>query len=79
MGEPLEFAPTSSAVVERLFLEACREIPQRFIGALRSRKRQRYVIALNHYRLDTVRFEFSCGRSFSLGGIIRVYLLIILL
>ncbi len=63
IGEPLEFAPTSAEMIERLFLKACREVPQRFIGALRPHTRQRYVIDLSHHRLGTVRFEFSCGRE----------------
>lgn len=63
LGEPFELPPLSAESIENLFLRACQEIPQRFIGALRPHVRPRYVIELSHHRLGAVCFEFSCGRQ----------------
>lgn len=61
-GEPFELDPPTDIAVERLFVKACQEIPQRFIGALRPPVRRHYVIELSHHRMGTARFEFSCGK-----------------
>lgn len=63
LGEPFELDPPSVESIEGMFLRACREIPQRFIGALRPYVRPRYIIELSHYRLGTAHFEFSCGKQ----------------
>lgn len=62
-GEPFRLDPPTGTKIEELFVKACREVPQRFIGALRPDVRRDYVLELRHHQLGTARFEFSCGRA----------------
>jgi len=62
VGEPLLFPAPSSQKIDELFLNACREIPQRFLGVIRPKFRDQYTIELRHHRLGHTRFEFRCGR-----------------
>ncbi len=70
-GEPLEIAPISKEKIKEIFEQACREAPSRFIGAIRPRYRQKYVLELKHYELGTARFEYYCGRGLSDKGTVR--------
>ncbi len=63
VGEPLDLSPPSEEMIEDLFLQACRDMPQRFIASLRPGIREHYIIDLTHHRLGTARFTFNCGRQ----------------
>jgi len=71
-GEPFKLDPVSDKLIENIFLKACHETPQWFIGALRPGIRQNYIIELVHHSLGTARFEFKCGRERTFGKL-RVY------
>lgn len=63
VGEPLEKLPLRDEEVDRMFVTACQQAPQRYIGALRSGFRDIYVLVFRHYRLGTARFEYRCRRA----------------
>lgn len=63
VGEPLEKLPLRDEELDRVFVTACQEAPQRYIGALRSGFRNNYVLVFRHYRLGTARFEYRCSRA----------------
>ena len=62
-GEPFRVEHPTDITIEELFVKACQEVPQRFIGALRPDVRRNYVLELTHHQLGTARFEFSCGKT----------------
>jgi hypothetical protein len=60
VGEPVEFTAPSTETIEKIFEQACEDIPGRFIGAIRPGTRERYTIELSHYARGTVTYHFRC-------------------
>ena len=67
-GEHFQIEPTDVSSVEKIFLDACVELPARLMGVIRPGVRDQYTISLNHFRFGSVRLEWHARRPRRAGG-----------
>ena len=67
-GEPFLLEPTDAASVEKIFGDACIELPERLMGVIRPGIRDRYSISLEHFKLGSVEFHWRAKRPRRVGG-----------
>ena len=59
-GEAAVLMAIGNAEVERWFMDACRTIPDSFLGIVSPDGVRRYEIILRHWRLGEARYHFGC-------------------
>ena len=62
-GEPFEREPTDEEYTDRLFREACHELPTRLMGVVFPGVRDHFTLILNHHRLGRVELKWRAKRS----------------
>ena len=67
-GEPFELGPTDNALVERLFRDACKQLPGRLLGIVRPDIRDQYTLSLNHYKLGSIELRWRAKRGREING-----------
>ena len=67
-GEHFQLEPTDVSSVEKIFIDACRELPERLMGAIRPGVRDQYAISLEHFRLGSVELDWHARRPRRAGG-----------
>ena len=67
-GEHFLLEPTDASSVEKIFVDACSELPERLMGVIRPGVREQYAISLKHFKLGSVVLEWSAKRPRRLGG-----------
>ena len=70
-GEPLELNPVTDALIDRLFKEACEQLPSRLMGIVRPRAhslRNTYSLTLSHHQLGSVEMYWEAKRGLVKGN-----------
>lgn len=67
-GEPLEIDPTDDDLVEKLFWNACAELPGKLMGAVRPGIQDQYTLSLNHHSLGSVEIHWRAKRPWHVNG-----------
>ena len=67
-GEPFELEPTDDALVERLFRDACKQLPGRLLGIVRPYIRDQYTLILNHHKLGSIELQWQAKRGREING-----------
>ena len=62
-GEKISWQVPTPVEIEKLFQNACSNIPEQFIGIVSPERVTSYRIELKHWRLGNARFNFSCTRG----------------
>ena len=62
-GEPFELMPTEDAFLERLFQDACEQLPRRLLGIVRPGIRDQYTLSLSHHALGSAEFHWRAKRG----------------
>ena len=63
MGDTVEREPAGPDLVERLFLDACRQLPNRLMGVVSPKIRDHYSLTISHYALGRVKISWRAKRS----------------
>lgn len=67
-GEPFELEPTDDALVERLFRDACKQLPGRLLGIVRPYIRDQYTLSLNHHKIGSIELRWQAKRGREING-----------
>ena len=67
-GEPFELLSTEDAFLERLFRDACEQLPTRLMGIVRPGIRDQYTLSLSHHVLGSAEFHWRAKRGKNLKG-----------
>ena len=62
-GEKISWQPPTEEEIEKLFQNACSNIPEQFIGIVSPGRVTRYEILLKHWQLGDMHFHFSCTKG----------------
>ena len=61
-GEAITLPAIAQMEMDELFKNACRRIPEQFIGIVSPYAIKRYELVLSHWQLGKANFKFSCSR-----------------
>ena len=63
VGEPFERAPVDNGLVERLFFDACEQLPERLMGVVSPKVQSHYGLIISHHTLGSVEFCWTAKRG----------------